>query len=371
MLRKSEDEKLLDFWISTHLNYKLPKFREPEERRGGAICMYARDFHIKLVTILLENGVAPDTPLDSDGRTALHWSVLQRCMGTVEVLLKHKANVNLGTREKITPLHVAASWGYIELVSKLLEHGALIDTTEENKNTALHVALFYKDVAEVLIKNGANLFLKNNDGKTAEQLCDLPPSLKALFEEQKPKWHYLANILKFKHTNTELGQLSTCFTQEQRRLIASQSLDDIRNAHPNEGELSRGKLLYTLILNCPDEAALTILAKKEGARAAVKLYIDSLAEEEETSLLAESKDKTTKLGKFFVFHRHLIPSKFPGLFGEPKHLSTIKKESLRSDSSHSSEMQPLVKKPGSETKGEVDDYEGDGSSSRATSSAPQ
>jgi ankyrin repeat protein len=64
----------------------------------------------------------------TSGKTPLFIAVQNEYVSVVEELLKDAggvASINMpGTRERITPLHVAASFGLWEIVQLLLEHGA-------------------------------------------------------------------------------------------------------------------------------------------------------------------------------------------------------------------------------------------------------
>ena len=71
------------------------------------------------------------------------------------------------------PLHLATkncekkSSGHIEVVKFLIENGAQVEVTNEEKNMPLHYAKF-KEVAEVLLKNGAEKYCcwTNKKGQT-------------------------------------------------------------------------------------------------------------------------------------------------------------------------------------------------------------
>ena len=69
----------------------------------------------------------------------------------------------------MTPLHRAASDGYLEVVELLLEHGAN-SNIQENKYgwTPLHYAAkkCHVNVARVLLDHGADPTIRDNEGKT-------------------------------------------------------------------------------------------------------------------------------------------------------------------------------------------------------------
>jgi ankyrin repeat protein len=67
-----------------------------------------------------------------------------------------------------TPLHHAARFGYKEVVVWLIKHGADVNAVAYNGFTPLHLTE-RKEIAEILIKAGANLDQKDSWGKTPLQ----------------------------------------------------------------------------------------------------------------------------------------------------------------------------------------------------------
>ena len=65
-----------------------------------------------------------------------------------------------------TPLHVAASCGYPDVVRWLLEHGAHVEAVAYNRFTALHMA-DEPEVVKLLLKHKANVNAKNVSARTA------------------------------------------------------------------------------------------------------------------------------------------------------------------------------------------------------------
>jgi ankyrin repeat protein len=71
---------------------------------------------------------------------------------------------------RCTPLHHAARFGYKEVVVWLIENGADINAAAYNLFTPLHLAE-RKEIAELLIRAGANRDQKDTFGKTALQFA--------------------------------------------------------------------------------------------------------------------------------------------------------------------------------------------------------
>lgn len=68
-----------------------------------------------------------ETDRDLEGRTPLHIAAWQGHTGTVELLLRHGADVNATDREQRTPLQSAAWQGHESVVWLLLKAGARSD----------------------------------------------------------------------------------------------------------------------------------------------------------------------------------------------------------------------------------------------------
>ena len=77
-------------------------------------------------------------------------------------LAKFKSESNL------TPLHLAARKGHLEVCKILLENNVDKNPRNINEYTPLHFAAEerYKEATELLIKQGANMEKADNNGKT-------------------------------------------------------------------------------------------------------------------------------------------------------------------------------------------------------------
>jgi ankyrin repeat protein len=65
-------------------------------------------------------------------------------------------------------LHYAAYGGHKEIAELLIAEGADVNAKDEDGVTPLHEAAFggYKEIAELLIAKGADVNAKNNGGET-------------------------------------------------------------------------------------------------------------------------------------------------------------------------------------------------------------
>ncbi len=112
---------------------------------------------------------------DSDGNTVL-WITMSRApeiakLEIAKLLIKHGADVNAKSKQLLTPLHYAAS-GDIAMTKMLLEAGADVnakaDERSQNQRTPLISAIVNNstEIATLLIEAGAEINLKNADGRT-------------------------------------------------------------------------------------------------------------------------------------------------------------------------------------------------------------
>ena len=71
----------------------------------------------------------------------------------------------------------ATAYGHMDLVHVLLECGASVDACDYFGSTALHYAALWgqHDIAEILIRNSADITLKNHSGDTPYDLAQRCP----------------------------------------------------------------------------------------------------------------------------------------------------------------------------------------------------
>lgn len=115
---------------------------------------------------------APVNACDAQGRTALHEAVSGSHARLARVLLQNGADPNLQTADqRLTPLHLAARAGHMDLLADLARHGAALDLTDTLGNTALHMCCAggHGEAAGVLLRLGASQALSNLAGRSPVQ----------------------------------------------------------------------------------------------------------------------------------------------------------------------------------------------------------
>ncbi|KAJ3119730.1 hypothetical protein HK100_000175, partial [Physocladia obscura] len=106
-------------------------------------------------------------PNENERRTMLHWAAEKGCKYSVELLIEKGASVNVGDKNKSTPLMLATQNKNEEIVAKLLKHGATsqqIDAipfsicNQENRNMVFDVEGKSEE------QNGSRILVYENHG---------------------------------------------------------------------------------------------------------------------------------------------------------------------------------------------------------------
>lgn len=149
----------------------------------------------RTVEILLKYGADPNKQIDNDGYTALMLIIGDNCKnstyGTIELLLKNKADLKLKNNEDDTALIKASDEQIVSLLLKYCDKET-INLKGEHGNTALMVncnAINERPIGIVkqLLENGADLRIRNNRGQT--------PLLAALGTSKIAKSEKVVNLL--------------------------------------------------------------------------------------------------------------------------------------------------------------------------------
>ncbi len=99
---------------------------------------------------LLSKGADPDLPNVKTGIFPLKRAIELRDMPAVHILIRYKADINFTTsREKTSPIMLAAKWKVPDALELLLKHGAALNCKDFFGNTPLMLAIKYEGYEEV------------------------------------------------------------------------------------------------------------------------------------------------------------------------------------------------------------------------------
>ncbi|KAH9005380.1 ankyrin repeat-containing domain protein [Lactarius hatsudake] len=95
---------------------------------------------------------------------------------TVQLLIRHGADVMARDNTHSTPLHLASSMWSVETIELLIGHGADVNAQNGNQSTPLHLAASSRlavegNVVRSLLKHGANIDAKDAEGRTPVQIA--------------------------------------------------------------------------------------------------------------------------------------------------------------------------------------------------------
>ena len=124
---------------------------------------------LKVYEVLLKSPGIDVNAASAQNETALMMACIKGELGIVQELIKRGADIN---REGWAPLHYAASADRpqtLDIVKLLIEESAYIDAASPNGSTPLMIAAQYSSeaVVDLLLKEGADVVLRNQQGLTA------------------------------------------------------------------------------------------------------------------------------------------------------------------------------------------------------------
>ena len=134
------------------------------------------------VAFALVNAKAILMAVNESQGTPLHWAALNNSKEVCEILLAEKVvdskskkiidYINVQDKIGFTAMHIAATYGYIDVVESLISHKADVRSTAGDGRTPLHVAALgnHAKTAKMLIDNKADVGQPTKSGDTALRL---------------------------------------------------------------------------------------------------------------------------------------------------------------------------------------------------------
>jgi hypothetical protein len=108
---------------------------------------------------------------DVSGSTPLHWAARNGHIEIARLLLQNGADVNAkDTSWDRTPLHWAAIHGHVDILHLLVENGADLEAQDDGGSRALHWAAYFGRlplIQELISRYHVDINARDNDGRTA------------------------------------------------------------------------------------------------------------------------------------------------------------------------------------------------------------
>ncbi|XP_015911611.2 uncharacterized protein [Parasteatoda tepidariorum] len=139
------------------------------ERKQSPLHVAAENGCFDVVETLLHHRAKTDV-VDVANQTALQKAVINNRMEIAELFLCNNKNINsIRDENGFTLLHIAAEFGFLDMVVYLLDEGADANSeTTEHLTTPLHLSSFFGhlEVVKILISRGASVSARAKEGLT-------------------------------------------------------------------------------------------------------------------------------------------------------------------------------------------------------------
>ena len=166
-------ETLLDLGLDADLTFQLGGCRRP------ALCLAVERGHSKLVRLLLARNCSTALA-DRGGLSPLHLASTYGFVNVAEILLDNRADINMPTNggQGETPLHLAVSCGQLAVAELLVSRGADVNRPNAEGRTVLMVAAArgHRGLVRLLVSAGADISAVDRAGNTALLLHAASPA---------------------------------------------------------------------------------------------------------------------------------------------------------------------------------------------------
>lgn len=156
---------------------------------AAQIIQAVEDGNLDELAALLDQGVNIETRSVDYQRTLLHIAVWNGHVNCVQLLLDRGAKVDAVDIERMTPLHFASAWEYLDIAKLLVSHKANLEAIDDNRWTPLHHCANAGSAAcfKFLTEAGADLSAKNRQKESVEKVIEQTDyeEIKCYLEQRK------------------------------------------------------------------------------------------------------------------------------------------------------------------------------------------
>ncbi|RYP36436.1 hypothetical protein DL767_003399 [Monosporascus sp. MG133] len=143
----------------------------PKEVLRGDIATAVMEPRVDLVRFLVKRFPETARTTDKTGDSLLHDAALVGAHEVIDVLVHElKLDVNQSNNSGETPLHIAASQGYVKAMERLMAQGADINKVDQSGDTPLHAAAaawrHKPETCNFLLGQGASVDPRNGSNQT-------------------------------------------------------------------------------------------------------------------------------------------------------------------------------------------------------------
>ena len=169
---------------------------------------------------------------DENGRTPLYLAVQRESLKSAKLLIDAGADVNLGQ-----PLLEVATLSNVAIARLLIQNGADMNARQSSTGkTALHYAVDFvqPEIAQLLAKSGADVDIKDKDGKLFWEYAeeeDFRKKMKALYERCRlsDRAKKLSELRRQGGSAKEIDELSKMSDKEFEEVVGKKAMDQCTN----------------------------------------------------------------------------------------------------------------------------------------------